>query len=314
MEKSSNINKKLVDETRKLRNEFEETVLVYSSDLWKYCKYITGSPWDGEDLYQETIIKSFGLLPQRWSDITDKKYYLFKIATNTWIDHCRKHKREIGTLDEAPEPYYDSSNHLLLEEILTSLESNLTTKETAAFLLMDIFQFSAEEVAGIVQSTSGGVYSSVQRARRKIASLDFSKAKSNIKINTQSHNVTIQAYLEAFNNGNLKSMLSLFSEHAQNEAFFGFQEFSKEEMCNGSLKFGLPGHIAKEVVLWDKPVIIVITNNNHGPKIHDIQIQEIENGKIVSHKSYFFRKEFILAAAEELGIKAQLVKPPVNWS
>ena len=312
MELSNNINKFFLDEARKLRDEFEEIVSVYSSDLWNYCKYVTGSPWDGEDLYQETMIKSFGLLPQRWSEITDKKYYLFKVATNTWLDQCRKLKREIGTLDEVPEPSLDFSNRLLLEEILISLESNLTIKQTAAFLLLDIFQFSADEVAGIVQSTPGGVYSSVQRARRKIASMDFSESKT--KIGTQSHNVTIQAYLEAFNNGDLNSMLRLFSEQAQNEAFFGFQEFSKEEMRKGSLRFGLPGHTAKEIELWGKPVIIVLTTNDHSPEIHDIQIQEIENGKIVSHKSYFFRKEFILAAAEELGIKAQLVKPPVNWS
>lgn len=312
MELSNNINKVFLDEARKLRDEFEEIVSVYSSDLWNYCKYVTGSPWDGEDLYQETMIKSFGLLPQRWSEITDKKYYLFKVATNTWLDQCRKLKREIGTLDEVPEPRLDFSNRLLLEEILISLESNLTIKQTAAFLLLDIFQFSADEVAGIVQSTPGGVYSSVQRARRKIASMDFSESKT--KIGTQSHNVTIQAYLEAFNNGDLNSMLRLFSEQAQNEAFFGFQEFSKEEMRKGSLRFGLPGHTAKEIELWGKPVIIVLTTNDHSPEIHDIQIQEIENGKIVSHKSYFFRKEFILAAAEELGIKAQLVKPPVNWT
>jgi len=251
-------------------------------------------------------------LLQRWSDITEKKYYLFRVATNTWLDQCRKLKREIGTLEEVPEPNLDFSDRLLLEEILTSLESNLTIKQTAAFLLMDIFQFSAEEVAGIVQSTPGGVYSSVQRARRKIASLDFSKSK--IKINTQSQNGTIQAYLEAFNTGDLNSMLRLFSEQAQNEAFFGFQEFSKDEVLKGSLKFGLPGHTAQEIILWGKPVIIVLATGDQSPEIHDIQIQDIENGKIVSHKSYFFRKEFILAAAEELGIKAQLVKPPVNWS
>ncbi|WNB93811.1 sigma-70 family RNA polymerase sigma factor [Bacillus sp. NEB1478] len=311
MEQTSYLNKDLVSDTRKLRNEFEEIVSVYSTDLWNYCKYVTGSPWDGEDLYQETMIKSFGLLPHRWSDITDKKSYLFRVATNTWLDHCRKLKREVGTLDEVPEANADFSDQLLIEEILTSLEANLTPKQTAAFLLLDIFQFSAEEVAGIVQSTPGGVYSSVQRARRKIASLDFSKSKT--KATTKSHNTTIQAYLEAFNNGDLKRMLDLFSEQAQNEAFFGFQEFSKEEMRNGSLRFGLPGYTAQEMILWGKPVIIVLTTGDSGPEIHDIQMQEVENGKIVNHKSYFFRKEFILAAAEELGIKAQLVKPPVYW-
>lgn len=307
MEQTSTISKGLVEDARKLRNEFEEIVSVFSTDLWNYCKYVTGSPWDGEDLFQETMIKAFGLLPQRWSDITDKKYYLFRVATNTWLDQCRKQKRELGTLDEVTEANLDFSDALRLEEILTSLESHLTPKQTAAFLLLDIFQFSAEEIAGIVHSTPGGVYSAVQRARRKIASLDFSQSKTHRE--TQAQNQTIQAYLQAFNNGDLDSMLRLFSEQAQNEAFFGFQEFSKSEMLKGSLKFGLPGHTAQEFILWNKPVIIVLANG----EIHDIQIQEIENGKIVCHKSYFFRKEFILAAAEELGMKAQLDKPPVNW-
>lgn len=307
MEQASTISKDFVEGARKLRNEFEEIVSVYSTDLWNYCKYVTGSPWDGEDLFQETMIKAFGLLPQRWSDITDKKYYLFRVATNTWLDQCRKQKRELGTLDEAPEANIDFSDPLRLEEILISLDSNLTPKQIAAFLLLDIFQFSAEEIAGIVHSTPGGVYSAVQRARRKIVSLNFSHSKSQRETSVQ--NPTIYAYLQAFNNGDLDSMLRLFSDQAQNEAFFGFQEFSKNEMLKGSLKFGLPGHTAQEFILWDKPVIIVLASG----EIHDIQIQEIENGKIVSHKSYFFRKEFILAAAEELGLKAQLDKPPVNW-
>ena len=234
------------------------------------------------------------------------------MATNTWLDQCRKLKRDVGVLKESNEPTQDFSDKLILEEILISLASNLTPKQTAAFLLLDIFQFSAEEVAGIVHSTPGGVYSSVQRARKNIASLDFSTP--NTEVSKKLANPIIQAYLTAFNTGDLQGILKLFSDQAQNEAFLGFQEFSKDEMLKGSLRFGLPGHTAQETILWGKPVIIVLANGEHGPEIHDIQMQEVENGKIVSHKSYFFRKEFILAAAEELKIKAQLVKPPVDWS
>jgi RNA polymerase sigma factor (sigma-70 family) len=312
MKQTLNFDNDIVNETRRLQNEFEEIVSIYSSDLWNFCKYVTGSAWDGEDLYQETMIKSFSLLTYRWSEITDKKYYLFRMATNTWLDQCRKLKREVGTLEESIEPTQDFSDTLVLEEILITLESNLTPKQTAAFLLLDIFQFTAEEVAGIVHSTPGGVYASVQRARRNIASLDSSPSKT--KGDTKISNATIQAYLAAFNSGDLQGMLQLFSDQAQNEAFLGFQEFSKDEMLKGSLKFGLPGHTAQATILWGKPVIIVLADGEHGPEIHDIQMQEVENGKIVSHKSYFFRKEFILAAAEELKIKAQLVKPPVDWS
>jgi RNA polymerase sigma-70 factor (ECF subfamily) len=312
MNQTLTIENDIVVETRKLKNEFEKIVSNYSSDLWNYCRYVTGSVWDGEDLYQETMIKSFALLPYRWSEITNKKYYLFRMATNTWLDQCKKRKREVGALDESNEPTEDFSDTLILEETLIALASNLTPKQAAAFLLLDIFQFSAEEVAGIVHSTPGGVYSAVQRARKNLAVLDRSASKP--KVGTELANSTIQAYLAAFNSGDLQGILQLFSDQAQNEAYLGFQEFSKDEMRKGSLRFGLPGHTAQETLLWGKPVIIVLANGEHGPEIHDIQMQEVENGKIVSHKSYFFRKEFILAAAEELKLQAQLVKPPVDWS
>lgn len=307
MEKT--IHQDFIKETRKVKDEFNEIVAEYSSDLWNFCRYVTGSPWDGEDLYQETMIKSFGLLPGRWSEITDKKNYLFRVAANTWLDQCRKRNREIGTLDEGHEPAVHFSDGLVLEEILASVAAILTPKQTAAFLLLDIFQFSAEETAGIVKSTPGGVYAAVQRARRKIASLDFANSKTDV--HSQPSDETIQAYLRAFNDGDVESLVGFFSEQAQNEAFFGFQEFSREEMLKGSLKFGLPGYSAEEFMLWGKPVILVLAK---GREIHDIQMQEVENGKIVSHKSYFFRKEFVLAAAKELGLEAQLVKPPVDWS
>ncbi|MGD6964399.1 sigma-70 family RNA polymerase sigma factor [Fictibacillus phosphorivorans] len=312
MEQTLNIQDEIVNETRKLKIEFEEIVKEYSLDLWNYCKYVTGSPWDGEDLYQETMIKSFGLLPHRWSEITDKKTYLFRMATNTWLDQCRKLKREIGALEENMEPVQEFTDSLHLEEMLISLESALTPKQTAAFLLLDIFKFSAEEVAGIVRSTPGGVYASVQRARRRIASIDDTSVER--KRENMNSNSIIEAYLAAFNSGDLNGILQLFSDQAQNEAFFGFQEYSKEEMLKGSLKFGLPGHKAITKTLWGRPVIVVVAEGKEGPEIHDIQMQDVENGKIVSHKSYFFRKEFILAAAKELNMRAQLVKPPVDWS
>ncbi|WP_141603820.1 RNA polymerase sigma factor [Terrilactibacillus laevilacticus] len=313
MEQTDHINNDIISETRRMKLKFEELISNYSQDLWNYCKYITGSPWDGEDLFQETMIKSFALLPQRWSEITNKKYYLFKIATNTWFNQCKKLKRELGTIDEVPVQDIDFSDRLLIEDILISLDSNLTPKQTTAFLLFDIFQFTAEEIAGIVQSTPGGVYASIQRARKKIASLNFSKSKP-IRDSQSSNNPTIQAYLKAFNHGDLNSMLKLFSDQAHNEAYLGFQEFSKDEMIKGSLRYGLPGHTAQEFILWGKPVIIILANNEKYPEIHDIQMQEVENSKIVSSKSYFFRKEFIIAASKELGIKAQLIKPPVDWS
>jgi RNA polymerase sigma factor (sigma-70 family) len=303
------ITQNIIDETRMARDAFSIMVGAFSNDLWSYCTYIAGSPWDGEDLYQETLLKAFGMLPERWSDLTDQKSYLFRMATNAWFDLCRKRKHEVGRLLEDDISGVLPMDTLELEEALLRVHEFLTPKQAAAFLLVDVFRFSAEEAAGIVHTTRGGIYAALQRARQNLKENHSGEGKP-LKTKDNETNETVDIYLEAFNTGNLDKLLSLFSSTAHNEAFLGFQEYSKEEMKNGSMRFGLPGHTAKRITLWGRHVIMVITDDG---ELHDIQVQEVENDQIVVHESYFFRKEFMLAAGEELGVTVQLNKPPVDW-
>ncbi|MEF3306918.1 VOC family protein [Paenibacillus sp. GYB003] len=41
---------------------FVEAIGPYRSELWNYCRKLTGSSWDGEDLFQDTLLKSFASL------------------------------------------------------------------------------------------------------------------------------------------------------------------------------------------------------------------------------------------------------------
>ncbi|WP_246625050.1 RNA polymerase sigma factor [Fictibacillus nanhaiensis] len=300
----------LYEQSRELRNQFEELIKDVGDDLWKYCRYLTGSPWDGEDLFQETMLKAMGGLYTRWHP-TNLKSYLYRMATNTWVDHCRREKRNLGTLEGLDEPYEDFTDHHDLEDALEKLYHLFTPRQTAVFLLMEVFHFKADEVASIIKSTPGAVYSTTRRMKEKLKS--HSSPLPEIKETTLEKEAIISAYLKAFNQGDLEGMLSLFSEHTHYEASLGFLEVTKDEMRNGSLAFGLPGHHALECLLWGKRVIVIIAESDKGPLIHDIQYQEVENQRIVFHRSYFFRKEFILAAAKELGYAPQLNKPPLNW-
>ena len=39
-------------------NHYELLINPHLNDLRKYCFYLTKSKWDGEDLFQETLMKS----------------------------------------------------------------------------------------------------------------------------------------------------------------------------------------------------------------------------------------------------------------
>jgi RNA polymerase sigma factor (sigma-70 family) len=300
----------LAVKARELKDMFTELAEIHSEQLWNYCRYLTGSPWDGEDLFQETMVKALGGLFQRWHP-TSTKSYLYRMATNIWIDHCRREKRNLGTLNEEDIPAVEFRETLELQQAVGCLVELFKPRQIAVFLLFEVFQFKAEEVAGMVRTTPGAVYATTRRMKEKLK-LHNSPSSQTYRVIHENEPV-IKAYLEALNEGDVEAVLDLISDQAQNEAPLGFLEFSKKEMRNGSLRYGLPGYRAEAHMLWGKPVIIVFADKGQGPLIHDIQYQETENGKIVRHVSYFFRKEFILAAARELGVPAQLTKPPVDW-
>src|SRR5689334_18800903 len=71
--------------SRDLRGEFLDMIEVVRPALWRYCLRLTGSPWDAEDLVQDTLVRAFGRLAQNWQP-TNPRSYLFRIATNGWLD------------------------------------------------------------------------------------------------------------------------------------------------------------------------------------------------------------------------------------
>ncbi|MFS0672104.1 sigma-70 family RNA polymerase sigma factor [Ornithinibacillus sp. 179-J 7C1 HS] len=301
------------EKSRELRDEFSELIVMFREDLWNYCRYLTGSPWDGEDLFQETLIKAFGGFYQVWQP-ENPKSYLYRIATNTWIDHCRREKRIIGTLEEIEGPSEEFTDSLETEDALIHLVNLFTPRQVAVFLLVKVFQFKAEEVAGIVKTTQGAIYSTLRRMETRLKKEDFSLIDSgSSEEEAKNQNPVIQTYIKALNNGDLNALFELVSDQLYHEASLGFQEFSKDSMRKGSMQHGLPPYKAEEHFLWGKLVIVKVVDSRMGPLIHDIQYQEVENGKIVYHRSYYFRKEFIVAAAKELKMAPQLDKFPIGW-
>jgi len=146
----------IVEETRALHKKFEELIEPHRQSLWRYCRYLTGSPWDGEDLFQETLLKAFATMAQIWHPLALKSY-LFRIATNTRIDGVRKKKVPMDTyaevdLKEFPEETVDP---LEVIEALELLVQYLPQRQIAVFLLMEVYGFTASDVAGMVPRVPG---------------------------------------------------------------------------------------------------------------------------------------------------------------
>ena len=149
---------------------FLETVTQLRPSLHRYCARMTGSVMDGEDVVQEALFEAYRKLDQ-FDDRRPLKPWLFRIAHNRCIDFLRKRgvrvEAEIAAMvPDAVNPVEPPA--LGLGRAVEHLVSSLPPKERACVLLKDVFDYSLEEIAELVDSTVGGVKAALIRGRAKL--------------------------------------------------------------------------------------------------------------------------------------------------
>jgi RNA polymerase sigma-70 factor (ECF subfamily) len=152
---------------------FLETVSDVRAQLHRYCARMTGSRLDGEDLMQETLFEAYTKI-ETLDDARRLKPWLFRIAHNRCIDFLRRRDAR----ERAESAYSDDIGVVAAEPATTDahraierLVGHLPPKERACVLLKDVFDYSLEETAELVDSTVGGVKSALSRGRAKLADL-----------------------------------------------------------------------------------------------------------------------------------------------
>jgi len=152
--------------------------------LWGLSYRITGSAEDADDVVQDTFVRACRHAP---AHLDNPRQWLMRIAINLGRDVLRRRKRrgyvgpwlptlvETGDDDSPPsfEPAFDGqtleARYDLLESaslaFLQALEA-LTPTQRAVLLLRDAFDYTAAEVAAVIDTTEGNVRIIHMRARR----------------------------------------------------------------------------------------------------------------------------------------------------
>lgn len=296
-------------EMEQMNHAFNMVIQPYRSTLWNYSMKLTGSPWDAEDLLQETLLKAFSSLTRVKQSINPKSY-LFRIATNTWIDSFRKNRVETQDLELDD---LSAKQSVLFGEVYEAIETMvqvLPPKQTAVLLLMDVYKFTSNETAEIIGLTEGAVYSLVNRARNNLRKLHSQKGEEQLehKPLSREQEQVIQQYMDSFVKGDFQTIGSLLAEYATNEIVGRGMDVGKVQIRKNSMgdwaSDGSKQMLASQfITLWGKPAIVYSKNTDNGSVLWDITTVEIENGYIVKHKSYYFCKEFLSHVAKELQMK-----------
>lgn len=192
--------------------ETEQLYQTYKPLLFSIAYRMTGSVTDAEDLVQEAFLTYNRVSSEKI--IENKKAYLCKIVMNSSIDKLRSaaSKREVYVGEWLPEPLVDEEDdpfhtYLMKESISTAyllLLQQLSEDERAVFLLREVFQYSYEEIAAIIEKSSTNCRQIFHRAKKsmenrpKASTLDFLSMRS-----------SVEQFTMALQKGNIHKMLEL---------------------------------------------------------------------------------------------------------
>lgn len=178
---------------------FLETISQLRPQLHRYCSRMTGSITDGEDVVQDALFRAYRSL-DTYDDSRPLAPWLFRIAHNQCIDFLRRQGARVEAETAAAEPDFVAPHELSgvrLGPAIEHLVLNLPPKERACVLLKDVFDYSLEEIAELVDSTVGGVKAALNRGRSKLASLNERSAAP--RGPTPQNQEILRLYVERFN-------------------------------------------------------------------------------------------------------------------
>ncbi|MEZ4966107.1 MAG: sigma-70 family RNA polymerase sigma factor [Saprospiraceae bacterium] len=161
---------------------FEREFFPLMDAVYTFAYRLTGDATQAEDLVQEVYLKAWRFL-QRYEEGTNAKAWLFRICRNAFINEYRTKKSRPYKVDyedivvyhnedDPVAPRYfgmheEMGNKLIGDEV--TLAINALSPAFRTVVLLDLEDFTYEEIAAILEIPIGTVRSRLHRARNVLA-------------------------------------------------------------------------------------------------------------------------------------------------
>ncbi|HLK37066.1 MAG TPA: RNA polymerase sigma factor [Polyangiaceae bacterium] len=286
---------------------FLDTYEPLRPDLYRYCRHLTRSAWDAEDMTQEAMARAFVTLGMMQEPPRHPRAWLFRVASNLWSNAARQRRRELPTDFDAgaPEPSAESgvsTEPRATREAAGTLLAHLSPQERAAIVLKDAFGMSLEEIAETLATTTGAIKAALHRGRTKLVEPEPEEAEFVTP-------AVLDAFCDAFNARDLNRLAALLLDRATME-YPGFKvEYGAREIRAGSLQgtlvgcadghFEPPGPPRCEVRAYrGRPILLWWS----GDEVHAVVRVEIDGDRISRLRSYYHCPEVVTEVCRELEV------------
>ncbi len=227
---------------------FERLVGVYRSRLHAHCYRMLGSVHDADDALQETLLAAWRGLPG-FEGRSSLRSWLYRIATHACLrlaSGSSGRRRRVLTPDYAPattdvhdlgelvtepvwlEPYPDLAarpdtdpearyaERESVELAFVAALQHLPPRQRAVLILREVLQFSAAEVAGMLQASVAAVNSSLQRARKAMAAAEPARQRAELDaLGESGQRELVAALVSAWERADIATLAALLTRDAR---------------------------------------------------------------------------------------------------
>lgn len=302
-------------------HRFLDTYEPLRSELYRYCRHLTASPWDAEDVAQDALTRAFVTLAQLGEAPPNPRAWLLRVASNLWIDRVRRRRAERPLEGEgAAQPAADPTAS---REAAATVIGQLAPRERVALVLKDVFGLSLEEVALVLSTTPGAVKASLHRARGKL----LEKEPPVVRVPAPG---VVDAFCSAFNAGDLDRLTALLLDTAAVEVVGATTQygpeaarrtvlqgmlFGSQRMATADVNGGIEARFMLGVLASAPRVearehrgewlLLHWYAHRDGEFVRAITRLEAEEERVGRLRNYFFNPDLVAEVCAELGVPSR---------
>ena len=261
---------------------------------------------------QETLIRTFVRSAEVHDSIENPRAYLFRVASNLWIDRQRGTREYASSAPPEP-PTPETPMPRDIRDAASQMVSVLPPQERAAMLLKDVFDLTLEEIALALETSIGAVKTALHRGRKRLSERDEEGPQpSLVRASAAPSAALLDRFVERFNARDLAGLIALMLEDATVEIVGCSLEHGREVIGR---KSGTLYHTmfidaddlskAERRELMGEPVILLWYRKDGEEVLGDVLRFEERDGGVASFRYYYFCPETLAEVAQQLGIKAR---------